>query len=469
MIRCRMPAAFIRWAHFVLLTAAAAGPSANGAAAADPSGEAAESLSGWPWFHEVRLPPSTASPQIDFILTPGVFDQARADLGDLRLYDAGGREVPFAVRVRRARDERQALKQQTFNPQKTSRRTAELNVDLGENAVEYQEIDVTTSGHDFRRQVQLEGSSDAKQWGALATGWLVNYLVDGRLIDIHRLAIAPTRFRYLRIQVTADASQMNDSPQITAVAVYHRVQMPGEEVTRPAALGPREPVPTPDGPGTAWTIDLGGASVPCQLLRLKIEEHDFVRPFLLEQVDEPNVRVDVARGELRRPGGNRRGPIEINCNQEVQTRMLRLVVTDNRNPPLCVSGVQYTAPAREVVFARNGFSGPLRLYVGNAKAEAPQYDFEKNLPAVLTPAPVRVEVGLQTANPAYRPEPKPFTERWPGLPYVVLATAGVVLLWMLLSLARAAMRRHDEQGPPELPGELKMNPESGGGVRHQNG
>ena len=86
--------------------------------------------------------------------------------------------------------------------------------------------------------------------------------------------------------------------------------------------------------------------------------------------------------------------------------MLRLVVTDNRNPPLNISGVQYAAPAREVVFARNDFAGPLRLYVGNPKAEAPQYDFEKNLPAVLAPAPLRVEVGLQTANPAYRPEPQ---------------------------------------------------------------
>ncbi|MGA2256564.1 MAG: hypothetical protein ABSG53_18100, partial [Thermoguttaceae bacterium] len=146
------------------------------------------------------------------------------------------------------------------------------------------------------------------------------------------------------------------------------------------------------------------------------------------------------------------GPIEIACDQEVHTRMLRLVVTDNRNPPLNISGVQFTAPAREVVFARNDFAGPLRLYVGNPKAQAPQYDFEKNLPAVLTPAPVRVEVGLRTANPTYRPEPKPFTERWPWLPYVVLTTASIVLLGMLLSLARGAMRRHDEQGPAELLG-----------------
>ena len=307
MILYRMPAAFSQWACLLLSIATVGGQSARVAPAAEPSSDAAESLSGWQWFHEVQLPPSTASPQIDFILTPGIFDQARPDLGDLRLYDAGGREVPFAVRVRRQRDERQALQQRTFNPQETSGHAAELSVDLGENSVEYQEIDVTTSGRDFRRRVQLEGSGDAKQWGALAAGWLVNYLVDAQPIDIHRLAIAPTRFRYLRIRVTPDASQKGDSPQITAVAVYHRVQMPGEDAVWPAVLGPREPLPTPDGPGTAWTIDLGGASVPCQVLRLKIEERNFVRPFVLEQVQEANVSVDVARGQLRRPAGSRRG------------------------------------------------------------------------------------------------------------------------------------------------------------------
>jgi hypothetical protein len=452
----------MRWPRLVLLTAAAAALSARAAPAADASSEAAESLSGWQWFHEVRLPAAPATPQVDFLLTPSVFDQARTDLGDLRLYDAGGREVPFALRVRRERDERQALKQQTFNPQTTSGRTAELSVDLGENPVEYQEIDVLTAGRDFRRRVQLEGSADGKQWGALATGWLVNYLVDRQLIDIHRLTIAPTRFRYLHVEVTPDASQKGDSPHITSVAVYRRVRTPGEDVTQAAALGAREPVPTPDGPGTAWTIDLGGAAVPCQLLRLEIEEHDFVRPFVLEQVEEPNVHVDVAHGELRRPGGTRRGPVEIRCDQELQTRFLRLVVTDNRNPPLNISGVRYTAPAREVVFAPNGLAGPLRFYVGNPEAEAPRYDFEKNLPAVLVPAPVRVEIGPQTANPTYLPEPEPFTERWPWLPYAVLTTASLVLLGMLLSLARAAVRRHDEQGAVEPVGDLKTASNPGG-------
>jgi hypothetical protein len=47
-------------------------------------------------------------------------------------------------------------------------------------------------------------------------------------------------------------------------------------------------------------------------------------------------------------------------------------------------------------------------------------------------------------NPVYRPEPKPFSERWPWLVYAVLATASVILLGMLAILARRAVGQHDE-------------------------
>jgi hypothetical protein len=42
-------------------------------------------------------------------------------------------------------------------------------------------------------------------------------------------------------------------------------------------------------------------------------------------------------------------------------------------------------------------------------------------------------------NPDYVPEPKPLTERWPWLVYVVLATASVVLLVLLVLLGRKAL------------------------------
>jgi hypothetical protein len=56
----------------------------------------------------------------------------------------------------------------------------------------------------------------------------------------------------------------------------------------------------------------------------------------------------------------------------------------------------------------------------------------------VSPAPDRAAIGPQTVNPAYRPEPKPWTERWPWVIYLVLGTASLLLLILLGLLAREA-------------------------------
>ena len=123
---------------------------------------------------------------------------------------------------------------------------------------------------------------------------------------------------------------------------------------------------------------------------------------------------------------------------------LRLVVTDFRNPPLDLKSAQFSAPARQVVFARDPeLKSPLRLYYGNHTAEAPHYDLERSLPARLDPPPARLILQEQQKNPNFIPEPKPFTERWPWLIYVVFGAASGVLGLVLLDLGRTVVARHD--------------------------
>ena len=130
--------------------------------------------------------------------------------------------------------------------------------------------------------------------------------------------------------------------------------------------------------------------------------------------------------------------------QEVRAARLRLVVTDNRNPPLRLTTVKAAAPARVVIAKRaESSSGPWRLYFGNPKAEAPNYDFARNLPQKLDPPPDRIMLGQRQANPIYQPEPLPLTERLPWLIYVLLGAAVAVLALFVFNLARVAIRIAD--------------------------
>ncbi len=87
--------------------------------------------------------------------------------------------------------------------------------------------------------------------------------------------------------------------------------------------------------------------------------------------------------------------------------------------------------------AESAGAGPFKLYYGNHKAAAPEYDFAASLPRRLPQKPLRLPLSAQQNNPAYRPEPKPFSERSPWAIYLVLGIASGILFVILRNLAKA--------------------------------
>src|SRR5439155_15965592 len=84
-------------------------------AAAGLPRESSESLTSWEWFEELQLSEAKQARYFDFFVTPSVFNQCRADLGDLRLYDSRERVIPYALRVLRAENKQEALAARQFN------------------------------------------------------------------------------------------------------------------------------------------------------------------------------------------------------------------------------------------------------------------------------------------------------------------------------------------------------------------
>ncbi len=412
----------------------------------------AEPVTSFEWFAEVAPLGQGQSPYADFVLTPAIFDKARTDLADLRMIDPNEREVPYALRILAAKNKDEPLPAREFNRSTNSDRSVQASLDLGEKEGEYNAIDVITAGNDFRRRVRLEGSASGQTWSViLDKAYLVRYQVGAQSIDVHTLHFPASRLRYLRVHVFPESGNEVDKPEIDSLTVFRSMQVPGQYSTRPAQVGSREPVRVRGGfPGSAWLIDLGGNNVPCERLVLGIVEEDFARPYTLEVADPGEPVRPLQGGELRRLGNKEHKPLEVSF-PEVTARRLRLTVTDYRNPPLTLGSVQQVAAAREVIFARpQNPAAALRLYLGNPQATAPHYDFAASLPLVLAPVPVHTSVGEVEPNPGYQPVPKPWSERWPWLVYVVLASASAVLLLILGLLAREAIHQHDARQAPSV-------------------
>ena len=414
-------------------------------------GFAQTSMTSWPFFAEVSL--LTGAPgTYDFVVPLQVMDKAQTDLADLRLFDAQGREIPYALRIRREIGEQREIPARLFNQASVGARTSEVSVDVGEYADEHNEIEIETAGKNFRRRVDLEGSDAGKEWRTLKTGALIFSMESqNRFVGSNRVSYPTSRFRYFRARVFADELTDSSAPVVIGVKVVMAVRAKGELTTWGVSLPSYQLLRNQGAPASAWTIDLG-ARVPCDRLAIEVNDESFSRPFQLEAVDDAqNIRL-VASGELTRHVGEEPRPLVITFDQEEQVRMLRLLVTDYSNQTLSISSITASAPARELVFdLKEAPNQPLRLFFGNPKATSPHYDFERNLPARLSAALVRSAVGPAVSNPDYKPEPLPLTERIPWLIYVVLAASSLALAIILISLARTTLQT---QRAPEV-GESK--------------
>jgi hypothetical protein len=391
-----------------------------------------------------------ASPWCDFVLGPADFGPGRTDLGDFRLVDGAGREIPYALRIRRADSRGEPLPTHEFNRAVGSDGTSRLALDLGTGEAEHNEVELEMAGTNVRRHVRVDGSVDGIDWHELASKDWLRFRVGGKDVEDRRIPYPPSRFRFVRVRVGRDPEVDKDVAAIDRVVVRRRIEVPGESLTLPAALGVREPVRTPDGPASAWVLDLGGENVPCERLSVDVADTEFARDYRVEaggREGSGEPLREIARGLWRRRAGEAKTPLVAEFSEALAAR-LRLVVLDQSNPPLMVRSAVFSAPAREVVFGRPvAASQTYRFYLGNPKANPPGYDFARNLPERLDPTPTRLALSPRRENPVYRPEPKPLTERWPWLIYVVLGAVCVVLGAIILELGRTAIKLHDSRQP----------------------
>ncbi|HJZ69613.1 MAG TPA: DUF3999 family protein [Blastocatellia bacterium] len=403
------------------------------------SASAQESRGPWPFFVEVT-PRARATGLYDLVVPLEVMDKSREDLADLRLYSPQGREIPYALRIRSDIDDKRDVVARVFNEARVGS-TTEMSVDLGDSPGEHNEVEIETSGSNFRRRVEVQGSDSAKDWRTLKTGDVIfSFEAQNKTVESKRISYPASRFRYLRVRVSSDELTDKQAPVITEVKVAMARREKGELTTWAVSVPGHQLLRNQGSPASSWTIDLG-ARVPCDRLALEIDNESFSRPFEIESVEDPQNMRFVAAGELTRRIGEERKPLVVAFENEVYARKLRLVITDYSNELLSITAIKAGAPARQIVFElKESEAQPLRLYFGNSKAIVPHYDFERELPTKLAAQPVRSEVGSITENPDFKPEPQPLTERIPWLIYVVLTVSSLALLMILVSLARVATR-----------------------------
>jgi Protein of unknown function (DUF3999) len=303
---------------------------------------------------------------------------AEQGLGDLRIYDASGREVPYLLISPPSREPRWIMGR--LIPVAATRKTSGFELDLGETA-DVDRMQIAHLPSPFLKRVQLEGSGDRVRWTLLVAEGTLFDLPEENLRRLE-LEFQPGRYRYLRLtwddrtsgRVPMPASAVARTVDVSPAPPPLRIDVPFERRgSEPGVSRYRLRLPGLCLPITAIELSCGGGDIlrNAHVTEAQLSGAEVVPVQLGSRILRRALRGDLAAAELQIP---------ILTPTEAE---LELVVIDENNPPLDLRGVSAVFAQLPWIYFESQDAGQLTARFGRPDLRAPQYDLEARRESVL--------------------------------------------------------------------------------------
>ena len=363
--------------------------------------------------------PGAAGRQNYIVIDEDIWNHARRDLADIRLYDLRGMQVPYSLIEQRGGifSEEQPAKVLNLGAIKGH---TEFDVAAGEIA-EYDHSRLQLNAKDFVTTASVEGTNAAGQGRGTKLGSFTLYDFSRENLGSNSvLKLPPSSFPYLHVRLSSGIR-----PEQVKGATIYNVQEKQSAWTDVGLCHPGEQKEH----STILICDIP-SRVPLEriLFRVAPRQTNFRRN--VSVTDEHGGQV--ASGGITRIRMNRGGTMV--TSEELAVKAIpgqdsdRLTVTvDNGDDPaLTFDSVQPQSIERRLYFEPQSETA-LNLYYGDQKLAAPVYDYAKFFKA--DPAAVKARLGTGTHNAAYhgRPDDRPWSERHRSLLWTAMLLAVAVL------------------------------------------
>lgn len=388
----------------------------------------------WPYLKKIEAPSPIQQHYVALIVEKGVFDKARLDLGDLRIIEEHGEEVPYKLVVEQRDIKETAYSPRIFNQAFIPRSHSVFSLDLGQRGLLHNRLTIETPSVNFRRLVTIEGSDDQWTWKKLKTKGGIFDFSEEYHARYTTVDYPENSYRYLRVTIVVEG----EVPLIiTGVKVYSWIAWePREEVVATKILGRRE---NPERRGTELDLDLGYRGLPTHHLEILTPEKNFRRQVEVTGSDDGKTWFPVGSGHIFKYETAKFTGSDLHVRyREALRRYLRITILNYDDRPLQITGVKIYGIARKVVFSYEA-GRQYFLYYGNPDAASPRYDIEQLLPYLALKNPPVVRLGREEGNPRYvkKQVSRPWTEE---RPYLLWGVLGVVVL-ALGALSLRVMRQ----------------------------
>jgi len=370
------------------------------------------------YFHYQRqLQPLNSSGQHYIVVDETVWQHARPDLSDLRIYLAD-KEIPYRLTIEQGSSETELRQCRVLQPGTVDGKTQFL-LDMS-GVAEYDRIELNLRARNFVAHARVEGQDDlhGAKWAILGTTTLYD-LSDERLGRNFTLKIPLTTYKYLRVTVD---KPVNPSDVESGTAGITRAQ---KAVWRDLGSEPKQ---SQQGKDTILTFSVPG-EVPVERAIISVDptQQNFLRRL---EVQGENGQ-EFGSGEIRRVHMERNGQkidteqtsLDLRGNIE---GALKIIIHNGDDVPLKITGARLQQYERRIYFDADAGTQP-KLYYGDAQLDAPVYDyaklFQKNTNAE------QKQLGAEEVNTAFtgRPDDRPWSERHPAVLWLAIIAAVLIL------------------------------------------
>ena len=370
------------------------------------------------YFHYQRqLQPLNSSGQHYTVVDEAVWQHARPDLSDLRIYSTD-KEIPYRLTIEQGSSETEQRQCRVLQPG-TVGGEAQFLLEMS-CVAEYDRIELNLRARNFVAHARAEGQDDphGAKWAVLGTTTLYD-LSDEKLGRNFTLKIPLTTYKYLRVTVDRP---VNPSDVESATAGITRAQ---KAVWRDLS---NEPKQSRQGKDTILTFSVPG-EVPVERANISVDpaQQNFLRRL---EVRGENGQ-EFGSGEIRRVHMERNG-------QKIDTEQtsldlrgntkgtLKIIIHNGDDAPLKITGARLEQYERRIYFDADAGIQP-KLYYGDQQLDSPVYDyaklFQKNADAD------QKQLGVEELNGAFtgRPDDRPWSERHPAVLWLAIIAAVLVL------------------------------------------
>jgi len=394
------------------------------------------SLKDWQYEKNIILQAPSQSGLVELSFDEEVFAKASPGLRDIRIIGGEGVEVPYKLLVERRAVERSRLSGRVLDTSFVEGQYSSFVVDLGEGGLFHNQVEVNSTSKNFRREVAVEGSSDANTWAVLQNKAVIYDYTDKEAelkARNTKIRYAESTARYVRVKII---NHDEEPLSISGAMVFYEKKTEAKTVSYPSSI--IEQSIDKEYRASVITVDLGSSNLPNNTVSIVVSDVNFQRDIGIEgSNDREKWRVVKLRDVIFSFATPKFTGSKLQITYPEHTyRYLRLTIFNGDNLPLNIGRVSVSGILRKFVFeAAQGAA--YKLFYGNPDARYPQYDIERYFQYLETENLPRASLGAQRENPFFEAKVTPLppvSERYPWLLPTVLLVSIVALFGLLFRI-----------------------------------